>query len=92
MRFRVLRSTFFDYPALELASASDGEAVLRVSYGMSAPAEEAASWQTLGFFERLLQVAGASDVQAWFSAKSWAGAAITEVQLRWTDAASSPRG
>jgi hypothetical protein len=83
MRFRVLRSTFFDYPALELASASDGEAVLRVSYGMSAPAEEAASWQTLGFFERLIEVAGAHQVRAWFSSCSWKGELVTVAELRW---------
>jgi hypothetical protein len=86
MRFQVLRRGFFDYPALELTSVSDGEATLRVSYGMSPPAEEAASWQTLGFFERLLDVAGASEVEAWFSARSWAA----EVQLRWKDPVSSP--
>src|SRR5579872_2798933 len=52
MRFQVLRRSFFDYSALEMTSVSDGEATLLVSYGMSPLAEEAASWQTLGFFER----------------------------------------
>lgn len=90
MRFQVLRRGFFDYPALEMTSVSDGEATLVVSYGMSSAAEEAASWQTLGFFERLLEVAGGSQIEAWFSAKSWSGAPRTEVQLRWTDPVSSP--
>ncbi len=85
MRFQVLRRTFFDYPALEMTSVSDGEAVLVVSYGMSPPAEEAASWQTLGFFERLLEVAGGSDVQAWFASKSWSGDRRTAAHLRWID-------
>ena len=84
MRFRVLRQGFFDYPALEIASASDGEASIRVGYGMGARAEEAASWQTLGFFERLLEVAGGRDVKAWFSTRIWAAAAATMIELRWS--------
>jgi hypothetical protein len=85
MRFKVLRGSFFDYSALELTAVSDGEASLRVNYGMSALAEEAAAWQTLGFFQRLLEVAGGSDVQAWFASRSWAGGLVTEIQMRWTD-------
>jgi hypothetical protein len=34
MRFQVLRRGFFDYPALEIDSSSDGEASIVVSYGM----------------------------------------------------------
>jgi hypothetical protein len=83
MRFQVLRRTFFDYAALEMSSVSDGEARLHISYSMGPVAEEAASWQTLGFFERLLEVAGAHDVKAWFSSRSWAGAILTTVELRW---------
>lgn len=83
MRFQVLRRSFFDYPALEMTSISDGEAAIRVSYGMGPKAEEAATWQTLGFFERLLEVAGAHDVKAWLSSRTWAGDAATLIQLRW---------
>jgi hypothetical protein len=84
MRFQVLRRTFFDYAALELTSLCDGEAAVAVSYEMGPVAEEAATWQTVGFFERLLEVAGAGDVQAWLSSRSWAGDARTLIQLRWT--------
>jgi hypothetical protein len=83
MRFQVLRQSFFDYPALDIVAVSDGEATLGVGYGMGATAEEAASWQTLGFFERLVEVAGGREVKAWFSARSWAGDARTVMQLRW---------
>jgi hypothetical protein len=91
MRFQVLRRSFFDYAALELTAVSDGEATLSIAYGMSPRAEEAASWQTLGFFERLLEVAGGSRVRAWFSSRSWEGDLLTEVQLRWSDPISEPR-
>jgi hypothetical protein len=83
MRFQVLRRSFFSYPALEIQGISDGEASIQIAYGMSDRAEEAASWQTLGFFERLLEVAGAKHVQAWFSSRSWAGELVTLAQLRW---------
>lgn len=83
MRFQVLRRSFFDYSALEIGSISDGEASIVVSYGMGSRAEEAASWQTLGFFERLLEVAGATEVKAWFASQSWSGDLLSTIELRW---------
>jgi hypothetical protein len=83
MRFQVLRRGFFDYPALEIKSISDGEAAIHIAYGMSPRAEEAASWQTLGFFERLVEVAGGEDVKAWFSSRAWENEPTTIAQIRW---------
>ena len=84
MRFRVLRNSFFDYPALEIRAISDGEAAVEVTYGMSPTAEQAASLQTMGFFERMLEYAGAQTVTAWFSTQSWTRDPVTTLQLRWT--------
>lgn len=84
MRFRVLRNSFFDYPALEFRAISDGEAAVEVTYGMSPMAEQAAALQTMGFFERLLEFAGARSVTAWFSTQSWTRDPVTTLQLRWT--------
>lgn len=86
MRFRVLRASFFDYDALTIAELTDGDATLLISYGMSPRAEEAASWQTLGFFERLLEVAGATSVQAWFENKSWTAEGRTRIRISWEGA------
>jgi hypothetical protein len=83
MRFQVLRRSFFDYAALEIPSIADGEATILVSYQMGNLAEEAASWQTLGFFERLLEVAGGTDVKACFTSRSWAGDLVTTIDLKW---------
>jgi hypothetical protein len=83
MRFRVLRASFFDFPAIEIRSVTDRQAVVAVAYLMSAAAEEAASYQTMGLFERLLAVAGASDVTAQFTARSWAGDPVTLIQFQW---------
>ncbi len=85
-RFRVHRGSFFDFPALEIAAISHGKASVRVTYGMSGPAEEAASYQTLGLFQRLIELSGAKDVEARFSAMSWAGQGPTVIELSWTEA------
>lgn len=82
-RFRVLRATFFDFEALQIPVLHIDEAEVVISYGMGALAEEAASWQTLGFFQRLLLLAGARDVQARFVERCWDGAERTLLKLTW---------
>ena len=62
----------------------DGEAQIVIGYHMGAAAEEAAAVQTMGFFERLLEAAGTTDVEASFSSRSWIGEARTLLRLRWT--------
>ncbi len=84
MRFQVLRQSFFDYPALTIHEITDGEATILIAYGMGGRAEEAASHQTLGFFERLLELSGANQVQATFPSRSWDGAPRTMLALRWS--------
>ena len=84
MRFQVLRQSFFDYPALVMREITDGEARLVISYGMSHRAEEAASNQTLGFFERLLEVSGAKNVKIGFTSTSWDGGPNTLLEMQWT--------
>lgn len=83
MRFRVLRATFFDFDALEVKSLVDGHAEILIRYHMGRMAEEAASHQTLGFFEGLLEAAGAREVKGQFLACSWSGDPDTIVELRW---------
>jgi hypothetical protein len=89
-RFQVLRSTYFDFEALTVLSAASGEAQVEIRYHMGPVAEEAASFQTLGFFERLLEVAGATDVFAHFVERSWAGQPRTLLDLRWRDESERP--
>jgi len=87
-RFRVLRQTFFDFDALEVPMLHDDEVHIVVRYFMGMPAEEAAAYQTLGFFEGLLELAGARDVRGAIQSKSWDGDARTLLVVRWTP----PRG
>jgi hypothetical protein len=84
MRFRVLRSTFFDFDALSIPTLVDDHAEVGVAYHMGPRAEEAASYQTMGFFERLLELASATEIVAHFKERSWTGDARTRLALRWT--------
>jgi hypothetical protein len=83
-RFKVMRATFFDFPALEILMLHEGEAQIEVRYHMGMPAEEAAAVQTMGFFEGLLDLAGAKDIEARFREKSWLKDARTVLLLRWS--------
>ena len=82
-RFRVLRETFFDFPAISVPLLHEGEAQLLIHYHMGPVAEEAASNQTMGFFEGLLELAGARLVHAEFRERSWAGDPRTLATMRW---------
>jgi hypothetical protein len=82
-RFRVLRSTYFDFDALDVRMLHHEEALLAIRYHMGMPAEEAASWQTLGFFERLVELSGATTVHARFLERSWAGDSRTLLAVDW---------
>jgi hypothetical protein len=81
--FDALRETFFDFDPIRVAMVVAGEAKVTICYHMGMPAEEAASHQTMGFFEGLLQLAGATDIDAVFRERSWAGHEHTLVALRW---------
>jgi len=82
-RFHVMRQTFFDFEALTIAMLHDDEAELVIGYHMGARAEEAAAFQTVGFFEGLLELAGAREIAGTFRERSWAGDARTVAVLTW---------
>ena len=84
MRFHMLRKSFFDFDALALDGLMGTEARLTIQYGLSRTAEEASVRQTLGFFERLLELSGAEGVTYVFVQRSWEGAPSTIIQLRWS--------
>jgi len=84
MRFKVLRSTFFDFDALSTHALADGHALIEVRYHMGPRAEEAACYQTMGFLEGLLRNAGAREIEGRFQERSWAGDARTMLDITWT--------
>jgi len=83
MRFQVLRSSFFNFMAIDLKVIYDTYAKLEICYGMGPVAEEAASYQAVGFFQKLLEKSGAKDVNYTFTGKSWAGNPATILELTW---------
>lgn len=82
-RFRVMRETFFDFSALEVPTLHDEHAEIIVHYYMGMPAEEAAAYQTMGFFEGLLELAGVLDIKSAFLERSWAGDPRTLISITW---------
>lgn len=83
MRFHVLRSTFFDFSAIQVVMLTPDQAQLAIDYRMGPTAEEAAAYQAMGFFEGLLRAAGATDVEARLIERRWAGDARTLLELTW---------
>lgn len=83
MRFRVLASSFFDFGALQVEQVEHDHAVVAVAYGMSPLAEETAATQTLGFFEGLIELAGATSAEVRFTSRSWTGDEGTRIELFW---------
>jgi hypothetical protein len=92
MRFHVLRRTFFDFEAAKVTRLDDSEVHVQISYGMSPAAEEAASYQTMGFFDGLVELAGGEDVKARFMEQAWRGAMATTLAMRWRQPAGRERG
>jgi len=82
-RFHTLRGSFFDFEALEIPTLLGHEAQIVIHYQMGPAAEEAASHQTMGFFERLLELAGAEGIYAQFLQRSWTGDPHTLLDLSW---------
>jgi 3-phosphoglycerate kinase len=85
MRMRVLRATFFDFEALSIPTLVEDHAEIVISYHMGKIAEEAASFQTMGVFEQLLELASAKNVHASFAEQSWTGDPRTLLELSWTN-------
>jgi hypothetical protein len=85
MRFRIQRSTYFDFDALEVVALAPGRAEIVIHYHMGARAEEAASFQTMGFFERLLEIAGATAVHSRFTCCTWKDDARTLLIIDWRE-------
>jgi hypothetical protein len=83
MRIQVVRRSFFDFDAVTISELSDANARVFVHYGMGNRAEQAAAHQTLGWFGRLVELAGAGSVRAGFEQRAWEGDGKTVLTLEW---------
>jgi hypothetical protein len=82
MRFQVLRQSLFDFPAASIGAIHDGEARMEIAYGMSPKAEQAATFQSMGFLERLLELSGA-EPNVTLRTRSWEGDETTMIVVKW---------
>lgn len=85
MRLKVLRASLFDFPAFDIPMLSNGQAHVLINYRMGASAEEAACYQTMGFCEGVVSLAGGSGIAAQFRERSWRGDARTLIDLQWSE-------
>jgi len=83
MRLIVLRGSFFDFDAVSMPQLTDNHATVHVQYGMTARTEQAAAFQTLGFFGRLVERAGGLGVLSEFTRRSWEGDVLTAFTVDW---------
>jgi hypothetical protein len=83
MRFQVLRKSFFDFDAVDVVEVGESSAGVVVSFQMGAEAEEKACHQTLGFFERLIELSGGQAIHAVFREQSWKGDPRTLLVFYW---------
>lgn len=83
MRCLVMRQSLFDFDAVTVRGVSDTDVQLELKHGLSPLAEHAASFQTVGFVTRLLELCGATDIETAFPARSWDGDAHTTLEITW---------
>jgi len=82
-KFSRLSKIFFDFEGFEVTATGPGQIEIKVDRAFGTIAMPAYSHQMLGSFERLLELAGARQVEAVFTAKAWEGAPQTVIALRW---------
>jgi hypothetical protein len=83
IRFLVIRSCLFDFPAVEVVSMSDIDVQLELGFGLQPTAEQAAAFHVMGFICRLLELGGARAIEASFTRRSWDGEGATRLEVRW---------
>jgi len=92
VRFQKYLSSLFDFPAVTVLAVDDAEVMVKVAYGMGPRAEEAATWQTVGFFEELVTASGGIRVENRLASRGWLpGEPPTRFLLTWATKAESPR-
>lgn len=85
MRFQNFFLALFDYPSVRVEDLNDEEGLFIIEWGMSPRAEEAATWQAIGFFEGLVTAAGGHGVETKLFERSWlSGGPHTAFALSWS--------
>lgn len=71
MRFQNFFLALFDFETVTVQDLNDEEGDFGVRWGMSPRAEEAATWQAIGFFEELVTAAGGRNVRTKLHSRAW---------------------
>jgi hypothetical protein len=82
-KFKILRSRFFDFEGIEIEPRPGNRVHIKVDLAFEGVAEEAYALQTLGGFERLLELSGAKEIRYQFLKKAWEGDGETVIDLSW---------
>ncbi|MEL6338769.1 MAG: hypothetical protein AAFQ65_02610 [Myxococcota bacterium] len=90
-RFKVLQNSFFNFYPLQIREQLETEVRVQIGFGMGERAEEAASVQAQGFFERLATVTGGRDVRSRFISRSWEREPETLLHVRWLGRAETTK-
>jgi len=85
IQFQVLRKTFFNFDPIDVMELSRNFAKMKMNFQMNPAAEQAATYQALGIFERLAELSGAANIQSNFSSQIWAGDKATILELSWSN-------
>ncbi len=83
MRFQVLRHSLFDFDAINVVSTRTNRARFEVYFDMTREGEEASVYQTMGFFERIVELSGGKKVRGSIISRSWEGDDSTVIELNW---------
>lgn len=86
VQFQVLRRSFFSFDPINVIELYRNFAKLEMNFTMNPAAEQAATYQALGIFERLAELSGATNIKPNFPSKIWAGDKITVLELDWSNA------
>lgn len=71
MRFQNFFLALFDFETVTIEELNDEEGHFGVQWGMSPRAEEAATWQAIGFFEEMVTAAGGRNVRTKLHTRAW---------------------
>lgn len=83
MRFQILRGSFFDFDPIHVMYISPTYAKFEINYSAGKIAEKAATYQALGYFEMLLQLADAKSIDHKYIQTIWDGAQTTILEIFW---------
>ena len=86
IQYQVLRQTFFNFDPIDFKELTPNYASLEMNFHMNRVAEEAATYQGLGIFERLVELSGGVNIQDHFQSQLWKGDKSSVLELFWSNA------